>query len=382
MIHEFRRNQELCTERVLVLKAGCASYAQPPLWLILSLIRYWLYPGSDDLPTEDVVRNKLEALLCDRNVEGHTIREDSIASLALLLSSGSKGLPSSSQDVSADEARLQVLSSLSDLVRVLSDSSERLVVILDDVHWIDSASRECIEFLATNCDTKLPILFILIYRPEPATGCDIIKNLPEEYTETTEITLEEIDPESSRALIRHLLRIETSSTPDEDIVEFLFESSGGNAFFIEELVLGLTENGLLEQNLSGEWMLMASPESMVIPQSIKGLIRARTDHLPSDPRRLLQVASVLGEEFNSEVLFQVVENTGLETNPDKPFKELLERGFFVPDNENQIVVRFEHVLARDAVYETILRQNRRYLHSLCANVLSRIILLHENRIGH
>ena len=368
LIHEFRKSLEFLSEKALILKAGCASYAQPPLWLILSLIRDWLDLGQIDFSTEDSIRNRLNSFLCDKDEEGVGIREGSITTLALLLSSGDNGLPSSPGDMSADDARLQLLSSISDLVRVLSDSSGRLVVILDDIHWIDSASREVIEFLAANCNTKLPILFILMYRPEPASGCEIIENLSVEYTFTNEITLEEIDPESSRELIRYLLGAESSPAPavSEDIVEFLFESSGGNAFFIEELVLGLTENGLLEQNPSGEWILRASPESMIIPRSIKGLIRARTDQLPSEPRRLLQIASVLGEQFNPEVLFQVAEDTSLDENPEKPFGELLERGFLVQDDEKHNVVRFEHVLARDAVYETILKQNRRFLHSLCA----------------
>jgi class 3 adenylate cyclase/tetratricopeptide (TPR) repeat protein len=370
LIHEFRRSEELTSEVALVLKAGCASYAQPSLLLMLSLVRNWLFPGSSNLPTEDDVRSRLETMLAEMDTGNNPIRPDSIDNLALLLSSGDRSLTFSS-DISSDESRLRILSSISDLLRVLADSSDRLVVILDDVHWIDSASRECVDFLATSCDTRLPILFILIYRPEPAVGCHIISNLPEEYTASTEITLDEIDSESSRKLIRHLLRLDTESAPAESVVEYLFESSGGNAFFIEELVLGLTENGLLHLNSSGEWKLTATPETMVIPQSIKGLIRARTDQLPSQPRRLLQVASVLGEEFNSEVLFQVSLDTGVETNPEKYFDELLARGFLHPDSENEVLVRFNHVLARDAVYETILKQNRRFLHSLCADVLSR-----------
>ncbi len=371
LIHEFRKYPELHSEEVLVLKAGCASYAQPPLWLILLLIRNWLDLGTTGFQTEEIIRSRLKDLLRSNDPEGGTIRENSIENLALLLSSEGKDIPSSSPDVSEDDARLQLLSSISDLVRVLSDSSKRLVLILDDIHWIDSASREVVEFLAANCNTRLPILFILMYRPEPRAGCEIIESLPEEYTTAYEITLEEIDPESSRVLIRHLLGAGSSHAPavSEDIIEFLFESSGGNAFFIEELVLGLTENGLLEQDPSGEWILRASPESMVIPRSIKGLIRARTDQLPSEPRRLLQIASVLGEQFNPEVLFQVAEDTGLEKNPEKTFRELLDRGFFVHDDEKQNVVGFEHVLARDAVYETILRQNRRFLHSLCAQAI-------------
>ncbi|RKZ09040.1 hypothetical protein DRQ25_07550, partial [Candidatus Fermentibacteria bacterium] len=371
LIHEFRKYPDLHSDGALVLKAGCASYAQPPLWLILSLIRNWLDPGTTGFQTGEIIRSRLKDLLGSNDADGGTIRDNSIESLALLLSSEGKGLPSSSPDVSEDEARLQLLSSLSDLVRVLSDSSKRLVVILDDIHWIDSASREVVEFLAANCNTRLPILFILMYRPEPRTGRDIIESLPEEYTIANKIILEEIDPESSRVLIRYLLGAGSSpaQSVSEDIIEFLFESSGGNAFFIEELVLGLTENGLLEQDAAGEWILRASPESIIIPRSVKGLIRARTDQLPSEPRRLLQIASVLGEEFNPEVLFQVAEDTGLEENPDGPFRELLDRGFFVHDDEKHDVVGFEHVLARDAVYETILRQNRRFLHSLCANAI-------------
>ncbi|MCK5115500.1 MAG: tetratricopeptide repeat protein [Candidatus Aegiribacteria sp.] len=370
LIFELRKSIEARSDRTLVLKAGCASYAQPSLLLILAMIRNRLAIVSTEYPSEETLRSRLESLLRDSDAGGR-IREDSIDILVSLLSSRSGNLQFSSTDELEDDTRLQVLSSIADLMRVLSDNSDRLVVILDDIHWIDSSSREVIEFLATNCDTRLPILFILIYRPEPALGIDMIGGLSEEYTSTLEIILEEIDPESSRELIRYLLGTGDSSEPaiSGDIIDYLLESSGRNAFFIEELVLGLIETGLLELDTDRGWMLNASPESIVIPQSIKGLIRARTDQLPSEPRRLLQIASVLGEQFDPRVLFQVADNTGMDDNPDESFRELIERGFLEPDNENPSLFGFEHVLARDAVYETILRRNRRFLHSLCADTL-------------
>ncbi len=370
LIYELRKSIEIRSDRTLVLKAGCASYAQPSLWLILTMIRNLLAIGSIENPSEQVVRSRLESLLRD-SVIGGRIREESVDSIVSLLSSGSRNLQFSSADEPADDTLLQVLSSIADLMRVLSDNSGRLVVILDDIHWIDSASCGVIEFLAANCDTRLPILFILIYRPEPALGIEMIDGLSDEYTCTQEIILEEIDPESSRELIRHLLGAGDSSRPavSGDVVEYLLESSGRNAFFIEELVLGLIETGLLELDNDRGWMLMASPESIVIPRSVKGLIRTRTDHLPPEPRRLLQVASVLGEKFDPEVLFQVADNTGMDDNHDNSLRELMERGFLNPDDGNPFVVGFDHVLARDAVYETILMRNRRFLHSLCADTL-------------
>jgi class 3 adenylate cyclase/predicted ATPase len=371
LIHEFRKSLEKSVDRAPILKAHCASYAQPPLWLILSLIRDWLGFGPAEYPSEKEVRSRLENLLCTQAAKTIPIREDSIGILTSLLSPCGRDASSSSSIESGDDGRLQALSSVSDLIRVLADSSDSLIVILDDIHWIDSASREAIEFLAANCDTKLPILFLLMYRPDPDLGREIMQGVPEEFASTEEIILGEIDAESSRELIRYLLGAEDSSVPavSGKVVEFLLESSGGNAFFIEELVLSLTETGLLEQDEKGEWILSASPESIVIPGSVKGIIRTRTDQLPPRPRKLLQIASVLGEEFNPDVLFQVAVDTGMEGTADELFMELLERGFLAPDDDNPAVFRFEHVLAKDAVYETILKRNRRLVHSLCANAL-------------
>lgn len=371
LVHEFSRDPQVRSDDTLVMKAGCASYAQPPLQLILSLVRNWLFPGHSRIPSEEEVRRALKKCLSGILSDRGGIRKETSDTLSLLLSSGEGGLPLST-GLSPEEARLRTLSSVSDLFRTLSDSVERMVVILDDVHWIDSASRECLQFLADSCDTRAPMLFILIYRPEPALGHDLLERLPGDYAAKTEITLKEIDPDSSRKLIRHLLYQKHQSDASDEIVEYILNVSGGNAFFIEELVLGLTEKGLLRQRESGEWTLTADPGSMVIPGSIKGIIRARTDQLPPDPRRVLQVASVLGEEFSSHVLLRVVSDTGVETDTEGSLEELLARGFLNTGRESETLFRFHHVLARDAVYETILKQNRRFLHSICADVLIRL----------
>ncbi len=154
LIHEFRKSLELRSEKVLVLKAGCASYAQPPLWLILSLIRDWLDLGVGDYPPAETVREQLEGKL--GILTGEKLREDSARVLSSLLSAGETEMED--EETSGDRSKLQIQSSVTDLIRVLADGSERLVIILDDVHWIDSASREVVEFLAANCDTKLKTL--------------------------------------------------------------------------------------------------------------------------------------------------------------------------------------------------------------------------------
>ena len=304
LVHEFAKSLASLGGRTLLLKAGCASYAQPPLWLPLSLLRTWLGHGREGLPPALDEKPELSGLL-------PAMKEEAVAQLDSLLTRSEAG----SHPVlfsGEEEGRSGLYSAIAEFFRTLAVGSDRVVVVLDDIQWVDSASREAIEFVLTNCDTDHPLVFLLIYRPEPVAGSEMARALPEGYVTFQELELGEIDEKSSRDLIGHLLGVEgPGSTPEyEEMASFLVEASGRNAFFLEELVLSMVETGQLERDKAGSWRLGANPEDLKVPGSIKGVIRARVDQLSEGCRLVLQVASVLGEEFGTEALTEVADRVG------------------------------------------------------------------------
>jgi class 3 adenylate cyclase/tetratricopeptide (TPR) repeat protein len=351
LLHEFCSRIEKRSGDVLILRTGCISYAQPPMWPLIQILRELPGEGGDQLAQLD------------------SLRPESLKSLGELLSSEMSpcdtGIPGG-----GDSGSLGYFPAVADLFRMLSERHGRLIVVIDDVQWIDSATSEAFEFLVSNCDTARPVLFLLLFRPEPPAGPGLMESLPEGYSETRRIDLGEIDDHGAREIAARLLGIGRGGASGSDAaIEFLLGTSGGNIFFMEELVLGLTETGVLEQREDGSWALQSDPEGQPLPSTVAGLVRSRIDHLPEDQRRILQLSSVLGNTFETEVLVRAISAAWPRTGePGVLLEELCRRGFLF-GSAGESDAGFRHSLIRDSVYSSILRHNRRILHSICASVL-------------
>ena len=364
-----------CTSRVgkrkgdvLILRTACISYAQPPLGPVIGLLRSVVGEG---VSTHEVVEERLAEIRSRKaGSQIPDIREETVQCIVELLSL-EEADRTGFRHHDAESSRLRLLSAISDLIRMLADAHEQLVVVVDDFHWIDSASREVIEFVATNCDTEKPVLFLLLYRPQPSIGNEILAGLPEGYVTRHSLNLAEIGESGARKIVSRLLGLREEETVTDSLgaVDFLLKTSGGNIFFLEELVLGMTETGVLERTADGGWVLLADPEGIPMPSTISALVRSRVDHLPESPRQVLQLASVLGNEFHGDVLGSMISRAYPSIpNADDLLKELCSRGFFHGSSASG-EMGFRHALIRDAVYSSILRHNRRILHSICAEVL-------------
>src|SRR5262249_45202693 len=122
------------------------------------------------------------------------------------------------------------------LVRLwLRESAERpLVVILEDLHWLDSESALFLSALAVAA-TNAPVPLLVNYRPE----------YREEWT-ANRLQLEALQPPDARALVVALLGQNPALAPVRDLV---LTKAEGNPFFMEEIVQALVEQGALERGL-------------------------------------------------------------------------------------------------------------------------------------
>ena len=139
--------------------------------------------------------------------------------------------------------------------------------------------------------------------------------------------LEPLAGAAIRQLCMRLLGSEPDAVP-KDLEDFLAERSGGNPYFLEELVAWLLETGSVE--IEGNSIRLTVPsEAIPTPDSVTGLIGSRIGTLDPDRRRYLQAAAVLGSEFNPahmENLATRLEENWLDTTAAD---NLLDRGFLV-----------------------------------------------------
>jgi len=234
-----------------------------------------------------------------------------------------------------------------------------LVLVLDDLHVADLPSLLLLRFLAAELnDTR--ILAIGTYRDvelrrahpltaalvdlarEPATHSLLLGGLSE--------------PEVGR-----IIEAATNTTPPERLVATVYKETEGNPLFVGEVVRLLAHEGRLAE--SGDpttWRL-------TIPQGVQQVIGRRLGHLAEPCIRVLSLASVLGREFDPEVLKRVSGMSGEqilsaldEAAADRVISE-------VPGSLG--LFRFDHVLIRDVLYDDLPSTMRVRLHRQIGEVL-------------
>ncbi|MFN2111256.1 MAG: ATP-binding protein [Anaerolineae bacterium] len=261
-----------------------------------------------------------------------------------------------------EQLRQQTSVALRRLFKSLSTQSP-LVVLLDDLHWIDPVSAELLQFLITIVATA-PILFVCAQRRQggDAPNDQLVRVQSLIPTQTRRFLLERLTMEEREILLSELLP-ETDLQPD--LRAYILTQSDGNPYFIEEYIRMFIDQGYLQYR-SNRWVMRAdiTPQQVELPASLETLIRSRVDALPQDLREVLQVAAVLGAPVETEVLQTV---TG---RPETPAalarlasRLLMQRGA----EEGQWF--FHHSLIENVVYASLLRTRQRALHLKAALVL-------------
>ncbi|MGH4025152.1 MAG: ATP-binding protein [Pseudonocardiaceae bacterium] len=247
------------------------------------------------------------------------------------------------------ERRIGVFQALRTLLSQVS-SRRHQVVVVEDLHWADTISRDA---LATLADAALsaPVLLILTSRPG---WVDLLG----ERAEFTRLALGELGEGESLALAEDLLQ--GGSLPSE-LTRLIAGKAEGNPFFIEEVTKGLVEAGIMVPS-NGGYRLQRPVDEIHIPGRIQEVVLSRIDRLHREAKRAIQLASVIGREFTARLLDRIAD---LQARLSKVLEELkaleliYEKAFFP-----ELAYIFKHALTHDVAYGTLLAERRRMLHRL------------------
>lgn len=254
---------------------------------------------------------------------------------------------------------------------VAEANNRPLMIILDDLHWADEASLDLIGFLL-KAIKEAPIFFLAISRTHHISP---LKEAVSWADQNLEGCFEHIDLHSlsliqSERLFALLLSIR--DLPDE-MRENILQRASGIPFYLEEILRMLIDQGVIQRE-NGQWRVMSEIDaaSFGVPATVQELILTRFDRLGQISKLILQVASVIGKDFDLAVLRNV-----LSTMPEKQFHdaivELENRDFIIAQsNEVKGKYSFRHILMSDAIYRTILRKERRELHGQVGDVIEKL----------
>jgi predicted ATPase len=223
-----------------------------------------------------------------------------------------------------------------------SASRQPVVMVFEDVHWIDPTSREPLD-LAVERVRSLPVLLIVTFRPEfqpPWTG----------QPQVTMLALNRLDRRDRTALVAQIAG--SKALPDEVIAQIV-DRTDGVPLFVEELTKSVLESGLLREE-SDRYVLERVLPLFEIPTSLHDSLMARLDRLAS-VRLVAQTGAAIGREFPYALLRAV------SRLPEDELQAALGRLVatelvFQQGTPPDAVYAFKHALVQDAAHGNPLRQ--------------------------
>lgn len=258
--------------------------------------------------------------------------------------------------LSAKARRVRMLEILKALVRFRGTAPA--VLLIEDLHWLDESSEVFIEALVQAVVGTQTLLII---------NCRPVYDRPwMQAPQYQAIELAELDQQAATMLIDELIGQHGDL---QTIRERVAERSGGNPFFMEELVRSLVENGVLTGQ-RGAYRRGNAERMATLPATVQAVIGARIDHLPPADRDLLQLGAIIGKEFQTRILQSVA---GLEPAAlAATLGRLCGAGLLhMTEEPDGLLYSFGHPLIQEVAYATQLKQRRSALHKTVADAMER-----------
>ncbi len=249
------------------------------------------------------------------------------------------------------------------LVGELLDDGTPLLLVVDDLQWLDSASWALLMAVVRRVE---PLLLLCASRPMSASESTLEQRELLRRPRTRVLRLEGFDPPAIAELVRARLDVDQVSPA---LVRFIAERTQGNAFFIEQLLLALRDARLLDVrdrrcDVRPEVDLAAETG---LPDTVEGAITQRIDHLDPTEQLLLKVASVVGRSFAARLIDAIFPIEQLRGRLQPFLDRLAQCGLTeIEVGEADLRYLFRHILTRQVAYNLMLFSQRQALHQAVA----------------
>jgi class 3 adenylate cyclase/tetratricopeptide (TPR) repeat protein len=252
-----------------------------------------------------------------------------------------------------------------------------VVLIWDDLHWLDPSSQLVLEALLPLAEEHA-VLFFLLYRLAGERASAFHNRSLQRYGQRYQtISLPPLDATDTTLLLDALL---AKTKLPEPLRQEILEKTEGNAFFMEEVVRQVIESGTSLQKESGRdgfW----SDSRLSLPDTLRGVIMARIDGLSPVDRRTLQTASVVGRSFQRRVLERTLDESMTSEELTDSLAELQRRGFVqIHSGDNagsgnhsgEDEYAFIHSMTHQVAHDSLLLTQRRILHARAAKAIEEV----------
>ena len=339
LIREFATAATTCGAEIIVVRCE-AHTAHVPLRVVSRMLRAMFGVRQQD------------AASARRHVatELQRVVEAGFGDVDVLFDLLSVGDPTAAAPTTHADARQRRL--IEAMATVVESRSARMVFIVEDLHWVDTASDEFLaEFAAALIATKS--MFVGSYRPE-------YRGRLRDMSETT-IALTPLTKPTTVALAAELIGEHPTAV---GAAELIAGPSAGNPFFVEEIVRDLVGRRVLHGN-RGSYRLAGGVDSIAVPPTVQAVLAARIDRLVNSEKSILNAAAVIGTSFGLDdlcVLLPAVAPVHLRSLLSA---ELIDQIQLLPEPR----YAFRHPLVRAVCYDSQLTTTRADSHRQLATAI-------------
>lgn len=249
-----------------------------------------------------------------------------------------------------------------------------VVLVMDDIQFIDPASASLLESLLPLTD-RLPLcIAITLGRAEPAAWTSLIAVISTQFRHRlTQMELEPLTPDQTAALADAL---SPSGAVDPASRSDVVSRSGGNPLFVEQLIQSLVDDvGVASRE---GWTLALTTVGTLLPPLLEDVLAARMQRLDPAARNLAQAAGVLGEPASASDLHEM---TG-DADPSTAMVSLLNAEILVAAGRfPNVTYQFHHRLLQDAALSTLTPARARDLYRKAADLVERTAPRNDERIA-
>jgi adenylate cyclase len=355
----------LAPEKVTVLVGHSLTYRKSiPYWIFQDLFRnLWQLKQFGPEIGHEVMISLIEELMGEESAQILPYME-----YLMGMPISDEALAHSIQYLDGEQLRLRIFVAVRKVLITLAQSKP-MVLVLDDLHWVDEGSLDLMNFLVDTVERE-PILMWGISRPYESGGLERIREHASRTLPASRLMVLELKPlamAETNLLFEAL--IQSGDFPDV-FREQIIQRSAGLPLYMEEILRMLIEDNVIyfENNI---WRLNTDTklDAVGVPETLQGLILARFDRLNLTQRHVIQTAAVIGNPFSVNVL-----DTMLERYSRKEILETLtyltQHDFIEPQTYGLARrYQFRHGLVSDAIYSTLLSRERKHLHQRVAEAI-------------
>jgi class 3 adenylate cyclase len=256
-----------------------------------------------------------------------------------------------------------------DLLSRASDGTP-LVVLLDDLHWADAGSVDLLRHVLS-VNRRLPVLFVGTFRDADVGADDPLAGALAALHREEGVTRLPMRGLDDNELLDFLELVAGHEMEADGVAlrDALLAETDGNPFFVGELLRHLAATGAIYQDDDGHWRATDDLRTAGLPVSIREVVGQRVRSLGEETHRVLTLASVIGRDFDLDLLERVAE---VDTDHLIDLCDGAVEAQVLRERDRGAGYTFAHALIERTLYDAVSANRRARAHRAIAEALEDI----------